>query len=213
MSGSEKHRVTPERVDFTFMYAAHDAFRRDLERLTASMDAGRGSDAATTRRWAVFKYQLRIHHTVEDATLWPPLQQVATAPDEQAVLTRMQDEHAAIDPLLAHVDAGLLDGNAADPGDALRVLAQALLDHMRHEEEQALPLIAAYLGRPGWAAFQKAFRKAQGIRGLAATLPWLLEGATPETEHRVLAELPPPARLIFRRVWQPRYARTAATRG
>jgi hypothetical protein len=26
----------PERVDFTLMYAAHDAFRRDLDRLTGA---------------------------------------------------------------------------------------------------------------------------------------------------------------------------------
>ena len=35
-----------ETVDFTLMYAAHDAFRRDLQCLTAAVEAGQTAAAA-----------------------------------------------------------------------------------------------------------------------------------------------------------------------
>jgi hemerythrin-like domain-containing protein len=204
-----QHQATRQKVDFTFMYAAHDAFRRDLELLSASLSARHEiADAPTGRRWATFKRQLHVHHTVEDKTLWPPLQRVATGPREQDLLARMEAEHAVIDPLLARVDAALAARGAANLDDAIGALSDALTAHMQHEEEQALPLVDTYLGAEGWAVFQKTFRRAQGIKGLVETLPWLLEEASPETEKRVLGELPALARVIFRRVWQPRYARS-----
>jgi hypothetical protein len=38
-------------------------------------------------------------------------------------------------------------------------------------------------------------------------LPWLLDGASAEQAQVVLAELPAPLRVVYRRIWQPRYAR------
>lgn len=208
-SNRTRHQATRQKVDFTFMYAAHDAFSRDLELLSASLSARHGiADAPTERRWATFKRQLHIHHTVEDETLWPPLRQMATGPREQEVLAEMEAEHAVIDPLLARVDAALAARYTADLDDAIAALSDALTAHMRHEEEQALPLLDTFLGAEGWAVFQREFRRAQGVKGLVETLPWLLEDASLETEKRVLGELPAPARVIFRRVWQPRYARS-----
>ena len=79
---------------------------------------------------------------------------------------------------------------------------------MEHEEDQALPLIEAHLGPAGWAAFRKAAGKSQGLRGGAELFPWMLDGAPADTSKRVLGLLPPPARLLYRAVWRPGYART-----
>src|SRR5258708_18635900 len=76
-------------VDFTLMYAAHDAFRRDLQCLTAAVGAGQTPAPALRTSWATFKNQLRVHHTAEDTWLWPPLRQPVTRPDEAALLGAM----------------------------------------------------------------------------------------------------------------------------
>ena len=195
-------------VDFTLMYAAHDAFRRDLRRLTAMAEAGRTAEPAVRTGLATFKNQLHIHHTAEDTSLWPPLRQKVTRPSDVAVLDAMEAEHARLDPLLDEVDASLAATGVAGLAANVSALAVALAAHMEHEEDQALPLVEAHLGQEGWAAFRKAVGKSQGLRGGAEFFPWMLDGAPAETSKRVLSMLPAPARLLYRAVWRPGYART-----
>ncbi len=181
-------------VDFTLMYAAHDAFHRDLRRLTAAAEAGRTADPGLRAGWATFKNQLHIHHTAEDTSLLPPLRHNVTRPEEAAVLDAMEAEHARIGPLLDHVDASLAAAGGAGLAGSAGALADALAGHMEHEEAQALPLVEAYLGPEGWAAFRKAIGKSQGLRGGAEFFPWMLDGAPAGTSKRVLGMLPlPPA--------------------
>jgi hypothetical protein len=58
-----RHPRPAGKVDFTFMYAAHDAFNRDLRRLAAAAGSGRTADPAVRTGWATFKNQLHVHHT------------------------------------------------------------------------------------------------------------------------------------------------------
>jgi hypothetical protein len=58
-------------VDFTLMYVFHQAFRRDLSRLSTAMDARRTGDPAVRAGWDTFKKQLDVHHSAEDSSLWP----------------------------------------------------------------------------------------------------------------------------------------------
>jgi iron-sulfur cluster repair protein YtfE (RIC family) len=209
MTTNDTHRHPLQgKVDFTLMYAAHDAFHRDLRRLTAAVEAGQTADPAVRTGWATFKNQLHVHHTAEDTSLWPPLRQKVTRPEDVAVLDAMQAEHARIDPLLSQVDASLAASGRAGLAGHAGMLAETLTAHMKHEEDQALPLVEAHLGPAGWAAFRKATGKIQGLRGGAEFFPWMLDGAPASTSKRVLGMLPPPARLLYRAVWRPRYART-----
>ena len=203
-----RRRPLQGKVDFTLMYAVHDAFHRDLRYLIAAVEAGQTADPAVRTGWATFKNQLHVHHTAEDTSLWPPLRQKVTRPDQMAVLDAMEAEHARIDPLLAQVDTSLAAPGRAGLADNAAALAQTLAAHMTHEEDQALPLVEAHLGPAGWAGFRKATGKIQGLRGGAEFFPWMLDGASADTSKRVLRTLPPPARLLYRAVWRPRYART-----
>jgi Hemerythrin HHE cation binding domain len=206
---TDDHRRRPQgQVDFTLMYAVHDAFHRDLRCLTAAVKAGQTADPAVRTGWATFKNQLHIHHTAEDTSLWPPLRQKVTRLEDTAVLDAMEAEHARIDPLLSQVDASLAASDRAGLAGNTRALTAALGAHMEHEEAQALPLIEAHLGPQGWAAFRKAVGKSQGLRGGAQFFPWMLDGAPAETSRQVLSMLPAPARLLYRAIWRPGYART-----
>jgi Hemerythrin HHE cation binding domain len=204
-------RPTPGPVDFTVMYAAHDAFDRDLTRLTEAVRSGQTADPAVRAGWATFKNQLHLHHTAEDVALWPALRRRVTEPAQIAVLDAMEAEHARIDPLLAQVDAALAAGHGAGADRTAAASADELADvltgHMAHEEDEALPLVAAHLGPTGWAAFGRRAARDQGLRGAAEFFPWMLDGAAADTSRRLLGMLPPPARLLYRAVWRPAYAR------
>jgi iron-sulfur cluster repair protein YtfE (RIC family) len=203
----ERTPLTGE-VDFTMMYVAHDAFARDLRRLAAANERGEAQTPQAVAVWEMFKKQLHVHHTAEDTSLWPRLRAAVYAPEDLAVLDAMDAEHAEIEPRLERVDAAMADYDADRLTDSLAGLAAGLAGHMRHEEQAALPLVETYLGASGWAAFGRDVRKAAGgIRGGAEYLPWVLDDASAEMTAKVLGLLPPPARLLYRRVWQPRYAR------
>ena len=205
---TRRRRPLQGTVDFTFMYAAHDAFYRDLRRLAAAVEAGRTAEPAVRAGWATLKNQLHVHHTAEDDFLWPALRAKVTQPADVAVLDAMEAEHARIDPLLSRVDTSFTAADAVGLVENTGVLARVLAAHIEHEEDQALPLIEAHLGPAGWAAFRKAAGKSQGLRGGAELFPWMLDGAPADTSKRVLAMLPPPARLLYRAAWRPGYGRT-----
>jgi hypothetical protein len=205
---SGRHPRAAGKVDFTFMYAAHDAFNRDLRRLAAAVEAGRTADPAVRTGWVTFKNQLHVHHIAEDMWLRPALRDKVTGPGEVSVLDEMEAEHLRIDPLLSQVDASLAATGLAGLAENASALARALTAHMEHEEDHALPLVEAHLGPEGWAAFGRAAGKSEGLRGAAELFPWMLEGAPADTSKRLLGMLPPPARLLYRALWRPGYART-----
>jgi iron-sulfur cluster repair protein YtfE (RIC family) len=192
-------------IDFTMMYVTHDAFRRDLARLTAAATAGTAQAPRVRAGWENFRAQLLLHHSVEDTDLWPRVSRAAAGrPSGLALLAEMTAEHAQIDPLLAAVD----DALAHSPGNlasAVVGLTSALEWHLKHEEDAALPLIQSVCTPADWRAFAGAMRRAQGIKGAARYVPWILDGLAPEKQRRFLAALPAPARVINRILWQPRY--------
>lgn len=195
-------------VDFTMMYVAHDAFNRDVAHLTGAAARGHGFTSAAVATWRMFSRQLHTHHTAEDAALWPRLARVAVG-DETDILASMEAEHAAIDPRLERIDAAINDRHSPDLLAELQALGADLSGHMKHEEEAALPMLERRLGAAGWEAFTAEIRqRVGGIKGGAQYLPWVLDGAAPATRRTVLRTLPPPARLLLRAVWEPRYHRS-----
>jgi hypothetical protein len=200
-------------VDFTMMYIAHDAFSRDIARLITAAEGGQGLSSAAVATWRRFSKQLHTHHRAEDKALWPRLAAAVAEPSERRILEEMEAEHAAIDPRVEQIDAAIANGNRAALASELMTLGNGLTAHMIHEETDALPLLDRRLGQAGWDAFTKEVRSQQGgIKGAAEYLPWVLEEATGQLEATVLRMLPPPARLLYRRMWAPRY-RTAERLG
>jgi iron-sulfur cluster repair protein YtfE (RIC family) len=194
-----------EAIDFTMMYATHDAFRRDLGRLTAASAAGTADAPGVRAGWENFKAQLLLHHSVEDSDLWPRVRRAAAGrPSSLALLDEMEAEHARIDPLLAAVDAALANpaGNLAAH---VAALTSALGRHLKHEEDAALPLIQAVCTSADWRAFTGEMRRRQGLKGAAIYVPWILDGAAPAGRQRFLAALPAPVRVINRLVLEPRF--------
>ena len=213
LAGADAARHGTGDADLTVMLAAHEALRRDLTGLAhAAAGAGRGDPArrqAVQRGWAVFQRQLHIHHTAEDELIWPVLRErLAASEAARSVLGAMEAEHQQIDPLLAAVDQAMSgpDGDHGTLGDTVDVLTMALHGHLAHEERDALPLIGTALTAAEWRQVGRRI----GLRNLRRApemFAWMLDGAEPAQARAAEGTLPPPARVLYRAVWRPRFER------
>jgi hypothetical protein len=124
-----------------------------------------------------------------------------------ALADALEAEHAVIEPLVAAIDAA-----SADPdygyqrfGDIVDELVTKLTAHLTHEESDGLPLIDASLSPQEWQHFAQVHT--ERIRGDAAMyMPWLLNGASPQTLDAILGKFPAPLLTAFREQWGPKYA-------
>jgi hypothetical protein len=165
---------TERSVDFTLMYTAHEAFRRDLRRLERAAESGALTDPGVVAGWNTLRQQLDMHHVGEDVTLWPLLRGKATAPDDAGVIDAMESEHQTIELLIGRVNSCLACEDRAGLRETVGFLSVALNSHVEHEEREALPLVARLVGDPGWRRFTRYMSKAQGLRGAAVFSPGCL---------------------------------------
>jgi hypothetical protein len=129
-------------------------------------------------------------------------------PQGKALLDAMEDEHRLIGPLQAMADDAFR--MAADPGRLRQLLTRLrtkLASHLAHEEADALPLIGQIMSQGELSGITRAIRGGYRARHAAVTVPWALAYASPNVCTQVLSQLPAPARLLYRRVWLPRYTR------
>jgi hypothetical protein len=190
-------------IDFTMMYATHDAFRRDLRRLAALADQPRTARALAG--WHNFTTQLLIHHSVEDDHLWPTVRSAVDGrTGGQDLLNDMEAEHALLEPLLDAVERAITQQGAA-LAEAVEKLSAALVGHLDHEERDGLSLIQAALTPADWRTFAGHMRRRQGVRGAATYVPWVLDGIPKAKQQQFLGALPPPVRLVNRLFWQRSY--------
>ena len=115
----------------------------------------------------------------------------------------MVEEHRYIPPALAGVDAALRGGGELTA--PVELLSTVVLDHLAHEEREVLPLIEQHLSRAQWRVFLHKERSRRSPRERPEFLTWILDDAGEQDAAAVLAEMPPPARLAYRRVLRPRY--------
>jgi iron-sulfur cluster repair protein YtfE (RIC family) len=203
-------------TDVRDMYVVHRVFRREfalIPRLIRDVEAGDVARAAVVAGHArLILGGLDMHHTGEDALLWPKLLERA-APSADLV-HRMEAQHHRVEELIAHLEAALPRWEAearpavgeelAGTFDALRV---ALLEHLDEEERHILPLAERHITPQEWAGL--------GEHGMAkikkSELPILfgsiLEEATPDERALMVGIVPPPVRLLVRTVFAWQYRR------
>jgi len=213
LPGTEAARHGTGDADLTIMLGAHEAFRRDLMRLAraaAFADLPDPARRASVRAgWEVFKRQLHLHHTAEDTLVWPALRdRLGHSPYALSVLDAMEAEHKEIDPLLAAVDEAFGDPRAASLAGVTDALATSLTGHLSHEERDGLPLIGVALTAAEWRGVGIKIARRNGLSRAGEMFAWIADEADPDQASAVVGTLPPPARLIYRAVWRPRYRRT-----
>ncbi|MBV7699843.1 hemerythrin domain-containing protein [Streptomyces sp. TRM70350] len=196
--------------DMTMMFAIHDALRRELERIariTARVDEDPRHVLSTAVGWELFKKFLTIHHTSEDVTVWPVMQQaLAGKPAELALLDDMEAEHAVIDPLLADIDAALADRDSGLErlGGLTDTLYTRLSGHLDHEERDALQLMDITMTAEQWAAFSAEQRTRVGDDS-RRYLPWLLDDMDVAKVAGILGKMPEQLRNAYETEWRAAY--------
>jgi hemerythrin-like domain-containing protein len=192
--------------DMTIMLAFHDALRRELAhiaRVTATGTEDPRHVMATAAGWQMFKAYLQVHHRAEDDMLWPVMEKtLAERPDDLALLSALEAEHAAIDPLLNAIDATLANP-ASGPerlGDLTDALATTLQAHLRHEEGEGLALIDATVTDEEWQDFGQESAKRIGPEA-PRVFPWMLDGLDEVTTEHILGLIPGPVRAAYANEW------------
>jgi len=139
----------------------------------------------------------------------------AGSSEQTAVLEAMQEQHAVIDPGIAAVRAAFdalqnASGTPAQVADALRALGQAVGEHFANEERDAVPILARTLTPQDLNRFSRQQqRRAGGLKGGAAFLPWLVDGLPTDQRKKALATFPPPLRLLITKVFVRTYRKAA----
>lgn len=219
---NEQPHAEPPRGRFTIVYLIHEAFRRDLARLSGAVRAPRTDPPrarALRARWEFVDDQLHHHHAVEDDSLWPLVRPKLQGRSEPlAVLDEMEADHRELLPVGRAV-SDEFESFAARPDDAagaaladhLDALAALLGKHLDSEESRCFPVIDEALTPEEFDSFAKATAKAVGMRGSARFFPWIFDSSDEVERAAVLSMPPPPVRLLCRYVWEPRYERQVAT--
>lgn len=186
--------------DQTGMYLMHHAFRRDLDRFQRAIRRTPVGESTVWRalaaRWDRFSVVLHHHHSVEDEGIWPlMLEAVRGDVESTAVLTAMQEEHGHIDPALAACNAAFED-MAEHPCDDHRnaldvhvtATRAALLDHLRHEETEALPLLQRVMTDEQFAAAEASAAKGYPPSIFPFLVPWVADGVPADLIDRALGK-------------------------
>jgi hypothetical protein len=154
---------------------------------------------------------LHHHHQAEDTGLWPLIRQ--RAPWAQGLLDRMEADYAHVTPAAERLrqtaaryrsDAG--DQPRADFRGAVSNLSQALLPHLRGEEDEAMPLVSASLTHAEWQAWDQQHNvRGKSLSRLAAEGHWLMDGLDPDRRDVLLHLVPAPARIVILKGYARRY--------
>jgi len=127
----------------------------------------------------------------------------------------MEQQHEVVAAGLSSVDRCLTTWEATASAAARDALADALdqhrrdlLVHLDEEEQHVLALIEEHLTVAEWDALGERFARDTPKDKLLFFLGALLEEATPEERQALLANLPAPARVIWRLVGARKYGRT-----
>jgi iron-sulfur cluster repair protein YtfE (RIC family) len=212
---------TKDPVDTWEMVVVHRLFRREfglapgLIRRVAAGDRERS--AVVAGHLTFLTDGLHHHHTAEDELLWPLLLGRVGELDA-GLVHRMETQHDTVATLTDRANDLLPKWRAdADPttGEELAnvfdKMSVALNEHLSDEENEILPLCSRHLTHAEWEALGKRGQQAipKGAKAFVS-LGAILADATPRERTRFLAQLPLPARVLWRLVGKGIYRREVA---
>jgi hypothetical protein len=208
---------------FATVLAGHRAFRRDTGRFIQALGqldpADRDTAAALVAWFDAAMQALHHHHIIEDEIFWPALRERSRA--FRRVETLMHDEHEALDAAIEYASAtvrALTSADTIDARDQARRRAEdavvrmraLLVEHLDHEEQQALPLLAEAFTVDEYHALDAKVTDLFAPRELGFGACWYLDAATPREHETIRAGLPLPLRVLYRMVLRRGYRRLAA---
>ena len=195
----------------------HAAVRRDLDRLSASLQTFPDGDTARARdldrAFVNLRRELTRHHEGEDTHIWPML---ATLGVDPALLSEMESEHHAMAEALSETGAAMTalatsgSAAAATTARASVVRTQAVVErHLAHEEKELEPHLQRHLETPEWKAAEKKLRREPpSVAG--PFFAWLTDGMADAHRAYLRSLVPAPVVTVLARVFGRRYNRDIA---
>lgn len=204
-------------ADVRDMYMAHTMIRREfglLPQLVRDVEPYdiRRSEVVGAHAELVCGF-LHFHHEGEDVILWPLLQQRGGA-EAEAIVPLMEEQHHTIEAANSQALRLLPQWRSTAHGghelaEALDRLLAALLEHMTMEEQRILPLAEKYVTAAEWKQLGEHSMSEVPKKALPLAFGMAMYEGDPEVIKAVLAEAPPPARLILPFLAPRLYARHA----
>jgi hemerythrin-like domain-containing protein len=196
----------------------HCAFRRDLRRFRAALDAFQDGDQARATAlhtaWVNFDQQLTEHHEGEHEIAWPALKAIGV-PDSS--ITTFDEEHDAMAAAL-HTAGQAMDtlARTATGADALAAAAamaaldQATTTHLDHEEKEIEALLLAKEDDPAVKTMGKQFSRRSSLPVAGTFFAWMDDGASAEERAALRESVPGPVLAIIGGVFGRRYRKAVA---
>jgi hypothetical protein len=207
-------------ADTRIMGIVHAALQRDLARVADALSRrpppGDAQRIAIARHVAAMMVFLHEHHHGEDAWLWPTMRRLAPAASD--LLDQMDADHLAIAADLEAVSLASADYAKSAAGrqalaDALGDLRVSLDPHLRREEDEMMPIVAATLTAAQWDAWEHEYYvKPKSKKDLGLEGHWLIDGRDRAVYDHVVGKVNPVLRLVLVRVFGPTYRKACATR-
>lgn len=196
----------------------HAAFRRDLDRFVAALQAFPDGDLLRARQlgtaWENFDDQLTYHHHGEHETAWPALEAVGVSKELLATMDAEHDTMAAALSLAREAMQTLARTASATDAEAalaaMEELRSVTTSHLDHEEAE---LESVYLDKHDDPAIQemgRKFAKVSPSRG-GRFFAWVTDGATPEEDATVRGNVPGPVLAVITGIWGRGYRRDVAS--
>jgi hypothetical protein len=203
---TESARQEPDLSGFLL---AHAGFRCEFARLATAAREVRDAEHAALidEQIDLVMYLLHHHHTEEDDVVWPLI--LGKTPEAADVLAALEEQHEAMDPLFRAVTDR--SRPVADRVEDLEALHAMLNAHLDNEERDGVPLILAHYPAEQFAEDGERLLASMDRAKLPLIFGWLASCATPAEREAALRGVPWLARLLFRRVWGPAYAKRFRT--
>src|SRR3954451_15739614 len=196
----------------------HCAFRRDLRRFRAALDAFRDGDkaraAALHSAWVNFDQQLTEHHEGEHEVAWPALKAIGV-PDSsittfdaehEAMAAALRGAGEAMDKLAASATAADAQAAAA----AMAALDQATTTHLDHEEREIEELLLSKEEDPAVNQMGKQFSRRSSIPVAGTFFAWMEDGASADERAALRQSVPGPVIAIIGGIFGRRYRKEVA---
>ena len=198
------------------MIVVHRVFRRESDLMPTLIQGVRDGDTARAEvlagAFADYQLGLHLHHSGEDELVWPLL--LARVDLEADLVLRMEAQHEVVARTLAEASqrmpAWQSAPSAATAAPLVSALAEhraALLEHLHDEEEYILPLIAEHLTVAEWARLGQRFAEEVPKDKMLFFLGMILEDADPAEREAMMANLPAPARFVWKAFGQRQFRR------
>ncbi len=205
--------------DMDMFLLAHKAMRRDIPALARIVRSLRPDQTdrlkALSGLFDVVYRTVRLHHTAEDRDICPALtakvsafavHQAKLAEEHRLLMISLRESKEDIARLVT-TKGDAFTQEQAKLASKMAWLEEYVERHLGHEERDMVPCAMTCMTYQELYTISRKTVRRNSKRDVAAAFPWVLSAASDAERRKFLADVPWPARLLYRFWWKPSYER------